>query len=225
TEPQKLSLPITNHDDITKELQVKRGYLFNGLKRVLIVGPSGCGKTNVLLSLIEHPNGLRFENIYLYSKSLYQPKYIYLPNLIEPINEIGYEEYNDSINVPPPDDIKENSVVVFDDIPSCDQKIIQNYYCYGRHKHLDCFYLCQTYSAIPKQLIRDNSNLLVVFHRDFTNLKHIFDDHVNIDMTFQQFKDLCSFCWKDKHGFLVIDKDSPKSNGRYRCGFDKYIRL
>jgi len=43
--------------------------------RALIVGPSNCGKTNIMLSLIENPNGLKFENVYIVSKSLYQPKY------------------------------------------------------------------------------------------------------------------------------------------------------
>ena len=38
--------------------------------RAVICGPSGYGKTNVLLSLLESPNGLRFENVYVYSKSL-----------------------------------------------------------------------------------------------------------------------------------------------------------
>jgi len=33
--------------------------------RALIVGPSNCGKTNVMISLIESPNGLNFQNIYL----------------------------------------------------------------------------------------------------------------------------------------------------------------
>jgi hypothetical protein len=110
-------------------------------------------------------------------------------------------------------------------VASCNQNIIKSYFCFGRHKNTDCFYLCQTYSAIPKQLIRDNANLLVVFQQDMTNLKHIHDDHVTVDMSFQKFKDLCSQCWRDKYGFLVIDKDSPLDNGRYRQGFDKFIYI
>jgi len=55
----------------------------------LVVGPSNCGKTNVMLSLIESPNGLKFENIYVFSKSLYQPKYEYLEKLIKPIKGKG----------------------------------------------------------------------------------------------------------------------------------------
>ncbi|KAG5337198.1 GLUCL protein, partial [Acromyrmex charruanus] len=49
--------------------------------RAIICGPSNCGKINVLISLIESPNGVRFENVYIYSKLLQQPKYQYLENL------------------------------------------------------------------------------------------------------------------------------------------------
>jgi len=45
--------------------------------RAIICGPSNCGKTNLFISLLESPNGVRFENMYVYSKSLKQPKYRY----------------------------------------------------------------------------------------------------------------------------------------------------
>lgn len=217
------SLPVRNHD-INTDIFRKHGDLFPGeCKRGLIVGPSGCGKTNVILDLLEAPHGLRFENIYVYSKSLNQPKYQYLRRLFEPIKEIGYIESKNEEDIIPPNDIKLNSVVIFDDMVCCNQSPIRDYFCFGRHTFTDCFYICQTYSSIPKQLIRDNANLLIVFQQDHTNLKHIYDDHVNVDMTFQQFKDICSLCWLEKFGFLVIDKDSPINNGKYRKGFDKFI--
>ena len=83
------------------------------------------------------------------------------------------------------------------------------------------FLNCQTYAHIPKHLVRDNVNFLVIFRQDDVNLKHIYSDHVNTDMTYTQFKDLCSKCWRDdSHGFLTIDKDRSIDNGRYRKGFD-----
>lgn len=226
-EKQSTSLPIANYDNITcAPIFQKHGLLLPGLsKRSLLVGSSGSGKTSVLLSMLEHPNGLRFENIYLYSKSLDQPKYQYLRNLVRPIKEIGYFEFKDGENVVPPGEIKENSVIIFDDVVSCDQNIIKSYFCFGRHKNTDCFYLCQTYSAIPKQLIRDNANLIIVFQQDMTNLKHIYDDHVNVDMSFQDFKNLCAQVWTNQFGFIVIDKDCPLKSGRYRKGFDTFISI
>ena len=64
----------------------------------------------------------------------------------------------------------------------------------GRHKKVDCFYLCQTYAHVPKHLVRYNVNLLAIFRQDEVNVKHIYDDHVNTDMTYVQFKELCSKC-------------------------------
>lgn len=223
----KTVLPVQNYDIAANESVFnKHGPLFKGLsKRGLVVGPSGCGKTNVIITLLTHLNGLRFENVYLYCKSFYQPKYKFLEAVLEPLPEIDFYKYSSDSELLSPEDIKPNSVVIFDDIAACDQNKIREYFSFGRHKNTDCFYLCQTYTSIPKQLIRDNSNLLIIFPQDLLNLKHIYDDHTNFDMSFQQFKDICSECWQDPYGFLVIDKDCAKDNGRYRKDFDKFIHL
>lgn len=62
---QKHTLNIDNHDFGFKNSGI-HGPLFPDTIRCLIVGPSNCGKTNVMISLIEHENGLKFENIYIY---------------------------------------------------------------------------------------------------------------------------------------------------------------
>lgn len=97
---------------------------------------------------------------------------------------------------------------------------IRAYFSMGRHEHVDSFYLCQTYARIPKHLVRDNANLLVLFNQDDMNLKHIYNDHVNTNMPYSEFKNLCSACWVDRYGFIMIDKDSDLDHGRYRKGFD-----
>lgn len=225
-EKQTFSLPIINYDAMFDSNQFKKhGVIFGGSsKRALIVGPSDCGKTNILLTLILHANGLRFTNVYLYSKSLYQDKYKYLRKIMQPITEIGYHEYQDGDEVISPEQIEPYSLIIFDDIVSCNQDIIKKYFCFGRHKNIDCFYLCQTYSSIAKQLLRDNANLLIIFQQDMTNLKHIYDDHVSVDMSFNDFKTMCGSCWMNKYDFLVIDKDCSLTDGRYRKGFDHYIK-
>jgi len=50
-----------------------------------------------MLSLIESPNGLKFENVYIFSKSLYQPKYQYLEKLIKPIKGMGSFSHNEGV--------------------------------------------------------------------------------------------------------------------------------
>lgn len=172
--------------------------------------------------MLESPNGLRFENLYVYSKSLQQPKYRYLETLLASIDEIGYFTFSNNSDVIPTTEALPNSIFIFDDVACDKQDTIKEYFAMGRHSNVDCFYLCQTYAKIPKHLIRDNANLLILFKQDGTNLKHIYNDHVNTDMSYKDFTALCSKCWQHTYGFTVIDKDSPINNGRYRKGFNDF---
>lgn len=223
---QKQSLSIDNLDEKVGcglSANNRHGPLLPSTVRGLIVGPSNCGKTNVLISLITHRLGLRFLNIYLYSKSVNQPKYEYLRNVLAPIKGLGFYTFSNGEQVVEPSEAKPESIFIFDDVICQKQDVIRAYFSMGRHRNVDCFYLGQTYSRIPKQLIRDNSNLIVVFKQDEVNLHHIFSDHVSPDVTFTVFQDMCAKCWIDKHGFLVVDKDREVQGGRYRKGFDSFI--
>lgn len=221
---QAIKLPVANFDTVVErgEKRSKRhGDLLPNSIRGVFCGPSNCGKTNSLLSLITHPNGVRFENVYLYSKSLNQPKYKYLEKLLAPIDGVQYFPYSEHDEVVSPDTALPNSIMIFDDIACEKQDNVKAFFCMGRHKNVDCFYLCQSYAQVPKHLVRDNVNLLVIFRQDELNLKHVYEDHVNSDMLYTRFKDLCINCWKDnQHGFLVIDKDRAINDGKYRKGFD-----
>jgi len=82
---QSLTIRITNCDDRLRLMENnaekrKHGAMLPITIRAIICCPSNCGKTNVLISLLESPHGVRFENVY--SKSLQQPKYRYLENLL-----------------------------------------------------------------------------------------------------------------------------------------------
>ena len=223
---QKTVLHVDNHDLVPhKSNDVKHSKLLPSTIRSIIAGPSNCGKTNVMLSLLQHPNGLKFQNVYLYSKSLYQPKYVYLAKLLRPIKNLGYYAFSNSETIIPPIKAKPHSVFIFDDVACDKQDVIREYFSMGRHNNIDCFYLCQTYARIPKHLIRDNANVLILFKQDDLNLHHIYADHVGTDMSFDNFKNLCSYCWRKPFGFLSIFKDNNINDGRYRHCFDKYIYI
>ena len=182
-----------------------------------------CEKTNTLLSLLTHPNGLKFENIYIYSKSLNQPKYKFLEKILEPLEGIKYLPFSEHDLVVSPENALPNSIMIFDDIACEKQDNVKAFYCMGRHRNVDCFYLCQSYAQVPKHLVRDNVNLWIVFRQDDMNLRHIYNDRVNTDMPYQRFKNICSSCWKENYSFLVIDKDRKIDAGRYRKSFDKFF--
>lgn len=42
---------------------------------------------------------------------------------------------------------------------------------------------------------RNNSVFIFFYKQDTLNLRHLFDDHVNADMTFKDFIDICWKCW------------------------------
>lgn len=223
---QRTKIKIENYDTFTGGGNIgkkkKHGALLPETIRCIICGVSNSGKTNVLFNLIFDPHGIRFKNIYVFSKSLYQPKYKFLAKVLP--KEVGYFVFDDNSKVIHPSEAKPHSVIIFDDIACEKHDNIRNYFTMGRHNNIDTFYLGQTYSRVPKQLIRDNTNLLILFKQDDMNLKHVYCDHVNTDMTYNKFKEICSTAWKNKYGFIVIDKDSGVQNGRYRIGFDRFIR-
>lgn len=224
---QSVTLPVSNFDHyigtgVAVKLRGKHGPLLPNSIRCIIVGPSNSGKTNVLFNLIFDEKGLVFENIYVFSKSLYQAKYEFLAKVLP--KEIGYFPYDDNALVISPADAKRNSIMIFDDIACEKHDNIRNYFTMGRHNNIDTFYLGQTYSRIPKQLIRDNTNFVIVFKQDEMNLRHVYSDHVNTDMSFEKFKTLCGRAWNHRYGFLVIDKDRDRERGRYRFGFDTFVQ-
>lgn len=225
---QNAKLPIINLDCIDDRkcsIDGKHGSLLPPSLRGILCGPSGCGKTNAMLTLLFDKNGLKFKNVFVYSKSLYQPKYVLLGEILNDIKEVNYMPFKENIEIMKPEDAAKDSIFIFDDIACDSQNSVREFFSMGRHKSIDCFYLCQTYSRIPKQLIRDNSNFIVIFQQDDTNLKHIYSDHVNGDMTFEQFKRMCAKCWNGDYrfGFLTIVKDCDLKNGRYREKFDQFI--
>lgn len=100
------------------------------------------------------------------------------------------------------DEVLDISVFIFDDVICENQVNIRNYFPMGRHKGIDCFiYLSQTYSKIPKQLMRDNSNVFIIFKQDEINLKHIYNEHVNSKISWPEFKVIYSNIWTEPYVF------------------------
>lgn len=218
------SLAKVLSDDGASGSRNKHGPLLPDSIRCIICGPSSCGKTNIMFSLLTGERGLHFENLYVFSKSLQQPKYLLLARIMELVPEIGYFTFDNSEDVPCPEAAKKNSVMLFDDVACDSQNRMRAYFSMGRHRGVDCFYLTQSYTRVPKHLLRDNANVLLLFKQDDLNLKHVYDEHVNNDMSFAQFKDMCNECWnRGRYDFLLICKDCDLNDGRYRCGLDTFI--
>jgi hypothetical protein len=219
------AVKVKNLDMKTEQKIKKHGELFPDSIRGLIIGSSNCGKTNVMLNMLLDLNGLKFENIYIFSKSLHQPKYEYLRQIVKTIKGMSYNEFSNNSDIIELTNALPNSIFIFDDVACDKQDNIRNYFCMGRHQKIDSFYLCQSYTRIPKHLVRDNANFLIVFKQDDLNLRHIYSDHVNSDMTYINFKEICNECWNVDYGFLLINKDCALNDGRYRRKFNEFIKL
>lgn len=232
---QRIQLPVTNvigddsnsnHNKSRIHKIYKHSFLFEDSLRMIVSGKSGSGKTYAILSLLYHPNGLKFENVYVYCKSLFQPKYVCLKKVLDSIKGINCYLFSNNDDVIPPDKVKENSIFIFDDVICDSQNVIKLYFCLGRHRHVDVIYISQSYASIPKHLIRENANFAVIFKQDEMNLKHIFNDFVlSTDMDFNQFKEMCKKCWNEKHSFISIDIERNKNDGKYRKNFDTFIKF
>ena len=120
---QPRKLPVTNFDKVTEQKSVRTRHdeLLPDIIRAVFCGTLNCGKTNALLALITHPNGLRFENVYVYSKCLNQPKYKYLEKLLTPVEGIEYLAFSEHDRVVSPADARPNSIIIFDDI-ACENR-------------------------------------------------------------------------------------------------------
>lgn len=227
---QSIDIPVHNVDAVTAATQPRHrrhSDLLPNTLRCIIAGPSNCGKTNLLISLIESENGLKFENLYIYSKTLGQEKYQYLENLLKNIDGIRFYKFSSSHDVIAPSEAKQNSIFIFDDVV-CDknQENIRNFYCMGRHYGTDAIYLTQTFTKINKHLIRDNCNFIILFKQDDMNLRHVYNDYnISCDMPFEKFREFCHACWREKYGFVTIDLDSDANAGRYRKGFNNFLQV
>ena len=141
--------------NVSKNNQFRHSKLLPNNILAMICGPSMCGKTSILHSLLLSKHGLKLQQLHVFSTTLYQPVYEILKRAIEEnrINGINqyfhcYSNEDDVISV---EDAPPHSIMVFDDIASEKTNKMADYYSRGRHKNIDSFYLCQTYSKIPKQ--------------------------------------------------------------------------
>ena len=133
------------------------------------------------------------------------------------------EFYDDCSSIPDPADlnVSENNLLILDDCFLGPQNKAEAYYTRGRHNNCDAFYISQNYFRLPRQTIRENANLIVLFAQDAKNLMHIHADHCDDDMSLDEFKAFCRKVWKsDKHNFVTIDLTSEKLNGKYRKNLD-----
>ncbi|KAJ8873176.1 hypothetical protein PR048_026797 [Dryococelus australis] len=127
--------------------------------------------------LLEKENGLQFEKMFMFIKSLLEQTTI--------LHAVEQFVCNSNEAIVTPCKALRNSIFAFHDI-AYDKlfKCIQEYFSMGRNANINCVNI----GAVP---VED------------TNLRHIYNDHDNTGMMLSDCKSFRALCWKDKYRFLT----------------------
>ena len=116
----------------------------NNNNRTLIIGFSNCGKTYLMNHILFHKQ----EPILIITKSLNQ----YPKIKAQVSDEIQALEHYETITV------------VFDDmLLSKQESNMDLFFTRGRHNNIDIYYISQSYFHLPKNNIRNNSNIFILY--------------------------------------------------------------
>ena len=129
----------------------------------LIIGFSNCGKTY----LTSHKLHQRQEPNFINAKSLNQ-----YPKI--------KAQTSDEIQ---PLELHENSTLVSDDmLHSKQESNIDLFFTRGRHKNIDIYYISQSYFHLPKNTIRNDSKINILFKQTLRDIILLFHEIAGLDM-------------------------------------------
>ena len=86
---------------------------------------------------------------------------------------------------------------------NCSQ--IDELFTRGRQEELNVYYKTQSFFALPKQSIENNSDRLLLFKQTLRDVQSMYYDIVAYDMKYDEFKEKCHKAWSEKLNYLCID--------------------
>ena len=123
--------------------------------RHVIIGPSNVGKTYYMIKVLEKIGNKR--PIHIITRS---------PN--------QYPNYKTSTEIKPIYKYK-GSIVIFDDMLGArNSSQIDEFFTRGRHEDLDVYYISQSYFGLPRQSIRNNSDILILFKQTLRDVQSMY---------------------------------------------------
>ena len=109
------------------------------------------------------------------------------------------------------------SIVIFDDMLGArNSPQIDEFFTRGRHEDLDVYYISQSYFALPRQSIRNNSDRLILYKQTLRDVQSMHQDIGAFDMIYNEFKEMCRVAWGKKINYLCIDMTKNKKGAKYR---------
>ena len=187
----KIILPENRDNDINNNVST-----FENRANV-IIGPRNVGKTYYMLKVLEKIGNKR--PVHIITRSPNQYSNYKTSNEIKPINKY------------------KGSVVIFDDmLRAKNSSQIDEFFTRGRHEDLNVYYISQSYFALPRQSIRNNSDRLILFKQTLRDVQSMYYDIGAYDMNYDEFKEMCHKAWEERYNYLCIDMTKNKNDGKYR---------
>ena len=136
---------------------------------------------------------------------------------------ITAEFYDNCDAIPDPKTLNplDKNLLILDDCYLGKQDKGGAYYSRGRHNNCDVLYISQNYFTLPRNSVRENTNLIILFPQNNKTVQHIHQDHCT-DLSFEEFQELCRNIWKTKYNFLTIDLSSSLTDGKYRENLERF---
>jgi len=121
-------------------------------------------------------------------------EYRYLKNLFEPIEEVGYFTYSNNSDIIS-SEMLPNFIFIFDDVAcdkqdKSDKRVLFN----GSTRVSIAFISVRHMQRYQSVLYATTQISWILFKQDGINLKHVYNDHVNTNMSYEDFCKLCRNC-------------------------------
>ena len=91
-----------------------------------------------------------------------------------------------------------------------------NFFTRGSHEDLDVNYISQSYFALPRQSIRNNSDRLILFKQTLRDVQSMYYDIGANDMNYDEFKQMCHKASDERFNYLCTDMAKIKNEGKCR---------
>ena len=210
-----------NDDNIITEATLPESF------RCIISGPSDCGNTFLLKKLILAR--IYFDKLYIIGPTGDQYEGVESCNRRSP-NSVDHkadvEFVKDIKDLPSPNKLPKDlkKLMTFDDVRA-KEPVINEYFCRGRHNNCNMIYLNQNLFTIDRQSVRENCNLFILFEQRGKVLISIYQDFFNnVELSYNDFANICNRVWKEPDNYIVIDVNKNKNiNGKLRITWDRRV--
>ena len=78
---------------------------------------------------------------------------------------------------------------------------IDLFFTRGRHNNIDINYISRSFFHLPKNTIRNNSNIIILFKQTLRDIIILFHDIAGLDMNLEEWKQLCRKAWEKYYDY------------------------